>query len=305
MSSLSQSLLLNSAGSKEGCNNLTSTTLNQGFGVSVHSAPARLVTLWCCALMTAPVQNIQADDYLVGSTYSARMLLEDVRDGEVASGTNEQFGAAARTVTLATGKVNELPAGNYKICYATSSSEGDDQNYFKMVNAEIEILGDTATRPSLTVPANILLGNEIPVDWAANIDLQEKLAQPNSWIGLFKAGECAAGNEWQHRCYIAAREVQAGTEAGRVTFLYEDYKAAGEFDVRFFSGDSFDGQGNTCKGLENSPHATYVQCVLEAAATSSTFSVGTKMKEIQNLDAIKGLEVVFEGSNRGRFANPW
>lgn len=174
-----------------------------------------------------------------------------------------------------------------------------------MLDAQIEILEDDATRPSLIVPANILLGNQIPVDWTSNIGLQEKLSHSNSWIGLFKAGDCPAGNEWQHKCYLSSREVQAGTEAGRVTFLYEDYKIAGEFDVRFFSGDSFNGQGNMCKGLENSPHATYVQCVLEAAVTSSSFTVGTKMKEIQNLEEINGLEVVFEGSNRGRFANPW
>jgi hypothetical protein len=251
------------------------------------------------------VESIVAEDYFVGSSYSARMTLEDIRDGQVRSATEVEYGGAARTLTLATGKVNELPAGVYKLCYASGSSEGDDSNDFKMLAAEIEIKEADATLPSLSIATTILLGNQIVVDWTSNIGYQDKLAAANSWIGLYKAGECPEGTEWQHRCYLGAKSIVAGTQSGQVSFTFDEYKTAGEFDVRYFSGDTFDGQGARCRGLVNSPHETYVHCVLEAVVTSSPFTVTTKMKQMQDLSAINGLEVVFEGSNRGRFANPW
>ena len=253
-----------------------------------------------------------AEDYFLGTSYSAKMFLQDVESYKTRSQdahVRDEQGGALRTAGLATGKVNELAPGLYKICFASSSSEADDQEDFKELSVQIEILEADAFRPSLSVPSAVLLGASISVDWTSNIGLIEKAAAANSWIGLFRAGECNEGSEWQHQCYVASKEVASleGSEAlsGRVTFLFEEYKQAGEYDVRYFSGDTSDGQGRTCQGLQQSPHDTYVRCVLEATVISQPFVVQPKMKEIQDLNAISGLEVVFEGSNRGRFANPW
>jgi hypothetical protein len=253
-----------------------------------------------------------AEDYFLGTTYSAKMYLEDSEGYETRSQdphVRDEAGGALRTQAIATGKVNELAAGMYKICFATSSSEGDDQEDFHELSVEIEILEPDAFRPSLSVPSAVLLGAPIPVDWTSNIGLTDKAAAANSWIGLFRAGECNAGSEWQHQCYVASKAVGSleGEDAlsGRVTFVFDEYKEAGEYDVRYFAGDTFNGQGHTCQGLQNSPHDTYVRCVLEASVISQPFVVQPKMKEIQDLNAINGLEVVFEGSNRGRFNNPW
>lgn len=45
-----------------------------------------------------------------------------------------------------------------KVCYATKNSEGDDEEDFKTLGLEIEILPDTATRPGMVVPRSVLLG---------------------------------------------------------------------------------------------------------------------------------------------------
>merc|ERR1711918_266875 len=109
--------------------------------------------------------------------------------------TLSEKGGAAQVQAIATGKVNELPTGVYKICYATKNSEGDDNGDFKMLGREIEILPSTMTRPEMTVPRTVLLGQDLVVEWSSTINLQTRLQSENSWIGLFRNGTCMPGRQ--------------------------------------------------------------------------------------------------------------
>jgi len=108
-------------------------------------------------------------------------------------------------------------------------------------------------------------------------------------------------DEWRHRCFKAYQFVPADTESGVVRFSQADYKNAGEYDVRYFVGDSRNGQGEICRGLAGVPGDTYISCMLDPKVTSSGIHVhGPDMRDLEDLDSQVGLEVVFAG-NRGRF----
>ena len=42
----------------------------------------------------------------------------------------------------------------------------------------------------LSVPIDVMLGEDIHVHWSANNGLDSALAQAGDWIGLFKEGAC-------------------------------------------------------------------------------------------------------------------
>jgi hypothetical protein len=208
-------------------------------------------------------------------------------------------GGTALVQSLAVGKVNELPTGVYKICYATASSEGEVQGDFVMLSKTIEILDSTATKPSLTVPRTVQLGADIVVSWSANIDLQTRDSQSNSWLGLFKTGDCNTDTEDRHQCYLAWQFINVKHESGTVIFSQDSYKHSGAYEVRYFQGDTRNGQGTVCRGQENVPSATYVHCVLESAAVSNTITVaGLDINENEDLSSI-GFEAVFHSGNKG------
>merc|ERR1711881_582525 len=120
------------------------------------------------------VHSITPADYLLGQTYSAKMTLQE-GGGET---TGDEKGGVARVVGLATGKVNELTPGIYKICYATGRSEGDAQSDYKMLAKTVEILPPTATKPSVSMSSTVVLGQDIIVSWNSNVQLQTRLSQP-------------------------------------------------------------------------------------------------------------------------------
>lgn len=243
------------------------------------------------------VHSITTNDYMLGKTYSAKITLDEAGYET----TGDEKGGTAGVMPLARGKVNELGPGIYKICYATKNSEGESQTDFKMLAKTVEILPPTATTAKVTVPRTVILGQDIVVHWASNIGLQTIMSRPNSWIGLYKAKDCSASTEWRHECYKSFQFVEAAVTSGTVRFSQNDYKVAGEYDIRFFHGDTRNGQGKVCRGLTESPHGTYVQCVLEPAVTSSSIHIhGPDMKNLEDMESQPGLEVVFAG-NRGRF----
>jgi hypothetical protein len=243
------------------------------------------------------VAGVSAAGYSFGNTYSSRFTLEQT--GGVTTG--DEKGAMASVIPLATGKVNELAPGIYKICYATKNSEGESDSDFKELVRTLEILPPPAMTPQLTVPRTVMLGQDIVIHWQSNIGLQHRLSVPNTWIGLFSAGECSSSTEWRHECYKSFQFIEKGVESGTVRFSQSDYKVAGEYDVRYFVGDSRNGQGEICKGLTGVEHETYVQCFLEPAVTSSSIHIhGPDIRDMEDLEAQPGMEVVFAG-NRGRF----
>lgn len=243
------------------------------------------------------VHAITASAFVLGQTYSAKFSLEEA-GGETAG---DEKGGTASVYPLAQGKVNELPPGVYKICYATKNSGGESQTDFKELGKAVEILPPTATTPELTVPRTVMLGQDVVISWKANIGLQSRLAPPGTWVGLYSAGDCTEGTEWRHSCYKAFQFVEPGNEFGTVRFSQSDYKIAGNYDVRFFEGDSRNKHGSLCKGLTGVPSETYVSCMFEPAITSSQIHIhGPDMRDLEDLDSQQGLEVVFAG-NRGRF----
>jgi hypothetical protein len=243
------------------------------------------------------VHAIDSSSYLFGQTFSAKFVLE-AAGGETAG---DEKGGVAGVYPLAQGKVNELQFGTYKICYATKNSGGEAQSDFKELAKMVEILPTPSMTPQITVPRAVLLGQDIVINWQANIGLQNKLAPAGTWIGLYEKGSCVTEDEWRHRCYKAYQFVPAETESGVVRFSQADYKNAGEYDVRYFVGDSRNGQGEICRGLAGVPGDTYVSCMLEPKVTSSGIHVhGPDMRDLEDLDSQVGLEVVFAG-NKGRF----
>jgi hypothetical protein len=160
------------------------------------------------------VEAISPSTYTIGSTHSAKMVLEEY-GGEI---QGDEKGGAAQVVAIAKGKVNELPIGIYKICYATAQSEGDDQSDFKELAKTLEILPATATRPSMSTPRSVLRGTDIVVSWESTVNLQTKLQSQNSWIGLYVKGTCNGGNhkhglEWGNEQNQAYRTQIENTQA--------------------------------------------------------------------------------------------
>jgi len=247
------------------------------------------------------VHQVSAAAYdLDTSTTSSRFTLT-AAGGEI---SEDEKGGKAGVFALAEGKVNELASGMYTVCYATASSEGEEQSdFFQLTTIPgIEILPPPSTRPKLTVPRTVLLGQDIVVQWSSNVGLQTRVTPPNTWIGLYAAGECSDdSNDAPHQCYKSFQFLPTNVDSGTVIFSHADYRVAGDYDIRYFVGDSRSGQGEVCKGMTGVDHETYIHCVLNAAVTSSSIHIhGPDLRDMEDLEATPGMEVVFAG-NRGRF----
>jgi len=160
------------------------------------------------------VHEISPDSYTLGTTHSAKMVLAEYGDNADAKdldnsltisdqerSDSDEKGGAAMVTSIAMGKVNELPTGIYSICYATKEAEGEDQSDFLALSSTFEILPDTATRPSVSTPRSLLMGTDIVVSWESTVNLQTRVQEQNSWIGLYRKGECLGdygkhGAEW-------------------------------------------------------------------------------------------------------------
>jgi len=213
-----------------------------------------------------------------GITHSAPMKLEP--------------GAVAATFALAEGKVNELAVGTYVICYAPSSSEVDAFEDFKKLDVSITLTATISVAPTLMVPDSVALGVDIVVVWNATDGLYSGVSVAGSWVGLFVKGDCNDNAEFTNKCYLIAHELPVGETGGVIRFPQSAYKNAGEYEVRYFRGNSRSGQGQVCAGLQDSGTGTYLQCALEAAATSSPITVYGSIESQDDLASIPGLEHV-------------
>jgi hypothetical protein len=214
----------------------------------------------------------------IGITHSAPMTLE--------------AGARAFTFGLAQGKVNELPVGTYAICFATASSEYDTLSDFKKLDASLTLTPTVTVSPTLVVPDSVHLGVDIVVIWNSTDGQYTRDSVPGSWLGLYRKGECNDASEWAHKCYLVAHELPSGETGGVVRFPQQEYKAAGEYEVRYFRGNSRSGQGQVCAGLRDSGTGTYLQCALQVAATSETIHVFGSIESQEDMGSIPGLEHV-------------
>lgn len=237
------------------------------------------------------VNLVSPESFMFGTTHSARFTLSEA-GGET---EGDEKGGTAKEWPLAVGKVNELDTGIYKICYATMSSGGESEGDFKELGKEIEILPPPDMTPSLSAPRSVILGQDVVVSWASNIGLQDVTSGVDSWLGLFKKDSCLD----THECWVAYQFISARELTGTVIFSSVDYKFSGEYEVRYFKGNTRNGQGMVCRGQPGVPSETYVTCQLEAAATSEVITVaGQEIDETEDISLRVGLEAVFGNGNR-------
>jgi len=230
-------------------------------------------------------------------------------------------GGIASVIAIAGGMLNELELYyNYRICFATAESEGDQQTDFVDLAKYFMIRLDERA-PALEVDGTVTLGEDIVVRWRSNHGLEDRNAAVHDWIGLYRKGECGEESQWReygeyeepkvqetkhnqvHECYLQALDIQdeANTiDTGLARFPVSAYKAAGEYEVRYFLGDSRHGQGYVCRGLRGRTEGNYVHCVLEAAATSATVTVVSPVavaysNEASDIGKVPGLESYCDG----------
>lgn len=157
--------------------------------------------------------------------------------------------------------------------------------------------------PRFEVPDIVSLGNDIVVTWYPDVR-SERTSHQFDWVGLYRKGECKDENEdsllsppadlsvaetgHTHQCYLAWAYLEREQLSGTVSFSYEDYHVAGEYELRYFYGDSRDGQGYKC-GLQPGTVEFSVHCVLRAKATSSVVTV-VKSGPAESMEDIPGME---------------
>jgi len=183
-----------------------------------------------------------------------------------------QSGGVARDYAIAQGKFNELPPGTYKICFATKTSEGESKSDFRLLTTTIEIKPASAVAPIVEIPDIVPLGSDIVVKWYAGNGLDGATVAAGTWIGLYRKDSCFSYNFNRHKCHIASRSLLVNETAGEIAFSYSEYKVAGEFEARYFRGNTRHGQGIVCRGLKEIKD-THLQCMLEAAAISRAIYV--------------------------------
>jgi len=146
--------------------------------------------------------------------------------------------------------------------------------------------------PTIAIPGNLPLGSPITVEWNADTT-GARLSHKHDWVGLYERGACndestSTLHNMVHECWLSWQFVDAGLSSGVVTFGYDTYDKAGEFEVRYFYGDSIDGQGYRCVSLTDTD-TTYRQCLLHAKATSSAVFIGAKQASTASMQQLPGL----------------
>lgn len=139
-----------------------------------------------------------------------------------------------------------------------------------------DFVSESKGQPRLEAIAAVALGADIVVKWHPDI-YSHRLSHKADWIGLYKKGACTSEDTTQlhllHKCYIAWAYLPEGLEHGETKFTWKQYKTTGEYEARYFYGDSTDGQGLRCVTLGDTAE-TYTQCVLSARQISNTITVG-------------------------------
>jgi len=167
--------------------------------------------------------------------------------------------------------------------------------------------------PVMDVPEIVSLGMEIIIEWTAD-QLGSRLSNEYDWVGLFKKGECAQTQSMEipdpeqlvntqnyvNKCYLQAVSLgRGGFTSGTVRFQPEAYAfTAGQYEVRYFLGESRDSNGYVCTSMPGVLDYS-ANCLLHAQATSSPISV-VKASSAESLDRnqLPGLEV-YQDSDDG------
>lgn len=186
-------------------------------------------------------------------------------------------------------RINELNDGSYRMCMATKESLGDNITDFHPVTSSI-LLYNEEPHVTLSVPHVVGMGRDIHVEW----NLNGRMSHPLDFIALYRKGECKqvdytennpyppgadeATRAAQNQCHLITESLAQDQTEGVVHFDFSTFKVAGEYEARFFRGESRNGQGVVCRGMhglaygfESSP--TMESCALEARATSNVVTV--------------------------------
>lgn len=195
------------------------------------------------------------------------------------------FGAASGGVAMITSKTREAGMPQIELkSYATAA----------------DFAGPAKGVPRLEVPAAVSPGTDIVVTWYPDI-YSDRLSHANDWLGLFRKGDCADETTTQsnrlHKCYLGWKYTPKGLNRGETRFAFEHYKQHGDYEVRYFYGDSTDGQGYRCITLGGISD-TFRQCVLSARQTSSVITV-SPTGTASSMTGVPGLiEKACDGSKR-------
>lgn len=149
-----------------------------------------------------------------------------------------------------------------------------------------------AGHASLVVDSPLVsVGEAAVLTWYSNRGYEANPASGSDWVGIYRKGDCAEPEWWQdssepyeakrrpveeaqpmerHQCYLEMFNLPAGETSGQLRFKLE---VAGDYEARYFKGDSRHGQGYVCRRLPGTGANTYMHCVLEASAVSETISV--------------------------------
>jgi len=225
--------------------------------------------------------------------------------------TQLEPGGIATEKAMAYAMINELVDGEYKVCYATFSSEADSDLDFQDLSRTISIVETVAGNAVLRMETrDIGVGGEAIVYWESGRGYAASISSAIDWIGIYKKGDCAEpdlySNEGanhvilnriieqdptsRHQCYIEAVNLPAGESSGSLKFYM---KEAGEYEARYFKGNTRDGGGYVCKRIMGSGANNYVQCVLTQAAISDPVMVSARNGPVSfSLEQNPGLEVI-------------
>jgi len=227
-------------------------------------------------------------------------------------------GGIAGTKSVALGMWNQLEQHeNYRICYATAESGGDSQNDFLDLIGVAMFIELDFRAPLFQVDSTVTLGEDIVVRWYANKDYSHRVAHPDDWVALYRKGECtedpvftteydneetalAAKHNYIHKCYLGRVDLKDLKETGVVRMSLAQYKSVGEYEMRYFLGDSKHGNGYECRGLRGANTGDYIHCVLRAAAISDTINVVMPSaighsNDHNSMSTIPGLETYCDG----------
>jgi hypothetical protein len=139
----------------------------------------------------------------------------------------------------------------------------------------------------------VAMGSDIVVRWYPDI-YSGRVSGPQDWVGIYQKDSCLEEGPSMHRCYLAWQYTSPGKTHGEISFTVAQYKTEGEFEARYFFGDSTDGQGYRCLSLGDID-STYKQCMLQSRVTSEKIYV----KRVSSLTNHPGLVEKFcDGSKK-------
>jgi len=210
-----------------------------------------------------------------------------------------KVGATVGRDVVMKAKLNELNSGNYRVCYATKESLGDSDADFNSLRTTVDIFIDQRA-PELHVPPSVSLGHDLVVKWVANNDLTKRVRAGKDWLGLYRKGDCTQMDYYhdraktsgtnteaymlnvhsQNQCYLASAPLGQGEVEGEVRFTASQYQhESGQYEVRYFGGDSISGAGYVCRGLQGVAEGEHKICALESMVTSGAVVVEPSFSE--------------------------